>query len=372
MKERVVRRLLAEADVEVNGDRPWDIQVKDERLYDRVCREKTLGFGEAYMDGWWDCEAIDELITHLLLSRADVGVGRNLRHALRTVAWWLWNMQSRRRGHMIAERHYDLGNDLFQTFLDPFMQYSCAYFADTDDLEQAQKNKLDMICRKLQLGAGDHLLDIGCGWGGLALYAAREYGCRVTANNISEAQLRFARELCADQPVEFAQCDYRELGGTYSKIVSVGMFEHVGCRNYRAFFEVAARCLERDGVFLLHTIGGNTSSRSQHEPWIEKYIFPNGMLPSIAQIARASEGLFVVEDLHNIGPHYDRTLMTWNRNFQQAWPTLNGTKYDARFRRMWEYYLLSCAGTFRSRHTQVWQIVMTRAGTGTPQPSHCR
>ena len=223
-----------------------------------------------------------------------------------------------------------------------------------------------MICRKLNLNASDRVLDIGCGWGGLAKYAAERFGCRVTGVNISREQLRSAREFCQDLPVRFEDRDYRTIEGCFDKIVSVGMFEHVGRKNYRAFMRTVHRCLRDDGAFLLHTIGGNTS-RTGCDPWVTRYIFPNGMLPSTAQIARAAERLFVIEDWHNLGPHYDRTLMAWNANFQEAWPRLQA-QYDARFKRMWEYYLLSCAGAFRARNIQIWQIAMTKYGAGTRQP----
>jgi cyclopropane-fatty-acyl-phospholipid synthase len=292
---------------------------------------------------------------------------KTLRTLVRAAPWRLLNLQSRRRAHIVAERHYDLGNDLFFAFLDQYRQYSCAFFDGTDDLEQAQRNKLALITRKLQLRPGDRLLDIGCGWGGLARYAAETCGCLATGLNISQEQLRFAREFCQGLPVSFADRDYREMDGQFDKIVSVGMFEHVGLRNYRTFFKTVRRCLEEHGVFLLHTIGSSESGQGGSEPWTSKYIFPNGMVPSIAQIATAAEGLFVVEDLHNLGPHYEKTLLAWNDRFQRAWPELKA-RYDERFKRMWEYYLLACAGAFRARHIQLWQFVMTREGSASPQP----
>ncbi len=323
------------------------------------------------MDGWWDCERVDEFIYRLLRSGIENNVRGNLGLLLRALPWLLLNLQSKARARIIADRHYNLGNDLFAAFLDPYMQYSCAFFEGTDDLEQAQLNKLEMICAKLDLAPGDHLLDIGCGWGGLAKYAAERYGCTVTGVNISKEQLAFARDFCKGLPVRFLDCDYRAIEGQFDKIVSVGMFEHVGSRNYRTYFDVVRRCLKPDGIFLLHTIGSNTSGRGGSEPWISKYIFLNSMLPSIAQIAKAAERGFVIEDWHNFGPHYDKTLMAWQARFQAAWPRLEGLKYDTRFKRMWDYYLLCCAAAFRVRHTQLWQVVMTRSGTGRPQPC-CR
>jgi cyclopropane-fatty-acyl-phospholipid synthase len=362
--KRFIEELLLRAGIRVNGSDPWDIRVHNAAFYARVLRRQSLGLGEAYMDGWWDCPRIDEFICRLLDARLDEKIRGTLSFLPLYLSSLFLNRQNRSRSLGVAERHYNLGNDLFDSFLDPWRQYSCAYFQGTDDLAEAQRRKLELICRKLGLARGEKLLDIGCGWGGLARYAAERYGCAVTAVNISTEQIRHARNWCKELPVTILECDYRDIRGLFDKVVSVGMFEHVGSRNYRTFMKVAHRCLKEGGVFLLHTIGGNLS-RIDCDPWINRYIFPNGVLPSIAQISRAVEGLFVVEDWHNLGPHYDRTLMAWHANFQKAWDGLKGT-YDGRFKRMWEYYLLSSAGAFRARSIQVWQIVLTPAGT--PQP----
>jgi cyclopropane-fatty-acyl-phospholipid synthase len=362
--EKIIKTLLSKAGVAVGGSNPWDITVHDDRFYARVLRHQNLGLGEAYMDGWWDCPRLDELICRVLKSRLDATVKGELTRWARLLCGLFFNLQSKGRAPIIAERHYDLDNELFLSFLDPYNQYSCALFDGTADLDQAQQKKLDLICRKTAIGRADHVLDIGCGWGGFARYAAEKHGCTVTAVNISKEQLRYAADFCRNLPVHFLECDYRDIHGRFDRIVSVGMFEHVGWKNYRSFMQVAHRCLKDDGIFLLHTIGGNESTR-YCDPWITKYIFPNGMLPSIAQISRSVEGLFAVEDWHNLGPHYDKTLMAWNENFQKAWPRLKA-RYDLWFKRMWEYYLLSCAGAFRARSNQVWQIVLTKYGTGQP------
>ncbi|HDQ41932.1 MAG TPA: cyclopropane fatty acyl phospholipid synthase [Desulfonatronum sp.] len=369
MNKKVMTEMLQSAGIVVNGTNPWDIRIHDDRWYARVWKEKSLGLGESYMDGWWDCERLDEMFCLLLRSGLEEKVRGDLRYMVHFLPGMLFNLQSKMRSRIVAKHHYDLGNDLFFSFLDSCKQYSCGFFQATDDLDLAQKKKLKLIARKLHLAPGDHVLDIGCGWGGLARFAAEKHGCAVTAVNISQQQLQHARKDCQKLPVNFQDCDYRTIQGRYDKIVSIGMFEHVGRKNYRTFMRVVHDRLKDDGVFLLHTIGGNTS-RFGCDPWVTKYIFPNGMLPSITQIAKAVERLFVIEDLHNLGPHYDKTLMAWNANFQQAWPQLRA-KYDERFRRMWEYYLLSCAGAFRARNIQVWQILMTKHGTGTPRPC-CR
>ncbi len=363
-QKAIVEDMLSRVDVQVNGPNPWDIRVNDNRMYGRILRDKNLGLGESYMDGWWECPRLDELIYRILSRRLDEQMPGGLKLLVPVAQAFLFNRQSKRLSRVVAEQHYDLGNDLFTSFLDPYSQYSCAYFNGTDDLNHAQISKMNLICRKMGLRAEDRVLDIGFGWGGFAKYAAEHYGCTITGINISTEQVQFAKEFCKDLPVHILHCDYRDVDGTYDKIVSVGMFEHVGIKNYRTFMEVAHRRLKPGGVFLLHTIGGN-ESEIRTDPWISKYIFQNGVLPSIAQISKACEGLFVVEDLHNLGPHYDKTLMAWNDNFQRAWPSLSA-KYEERFKRMWEYYLLSCAGGFRARYIQLWQIVLTKYGTQQP------
>lgn len=341
----------------ISIENPEVIRIKNEQFYERVIRTGSLGLGESYMDGWWDCPRLDELFYRLLSAHIDEKVKAKFSGLIKLLPSFV-NLQSRSRAKMVAESHYDLDSDLFISFLDPYNQYSCAYFDGTEDLAEAQLKKMDLICRKINISRDDHVLDIGCGWGGFAKYLAEKHGCRVTAVNISRNQISYAKELCRGLPVRVLRCDYRDLSGSFDKIVSIGMFEHVGQKNYGIFMKTIHRCLRDNGIFLLHTIGGN-ESRINCDPWINKYIFPNGMLPSVAQVGKAIEGLFLVEDFHNLAPHYEKTLMAWQRNFQEAWPKLSG-RYDQRFKRMWEYYLLSCAGAFRARDIQVWQFVLTK------------
>jgi len=354
--------LLAEAGCRFNGSTPWDIQVRDASVYRRILTHGSLGFGESYMDGDWECPELDKLFTRLLTAEIDeklVGwtrvrlVGAALRELL-------FNHQTPRRAFQVGERHYDTGNDLFEAMLDPSMSYSCAYWKEADDLAAAQQAKLELICRKLELSRGDHLLDIGCGWGGLAQYAVRHYGVRVTGITVSREQQVLARERCAKLPVDIELMDYREIQGEFDKVVSVGMFEHVGPKNYEAYFDTVRRVLKKDGLCLLHTIGSSKTVRGL-DPWMEKYIFPNGRLPSAAQLAGVLNGRLLIEDWHSFGPDYDRTLMAWWQRFDRAWPELRA-HYGQRFYRMWRYYLLSCAGFFRSRRGQLWQLVLVPPG----------
>ncbi len=358
--ERWCRALLAEAGIGIDGREPWDMRVNDPALFGRILRHGSLGLGEAYMDGWWDCPQLDEFFVRALRA----GLERRVRGPLATLGAGLLgalvNRQSARRAWIVGRRHYDLGNALFSRVLDPTMSYSCGYWRSATDLAQAQRDKLALIAAKLQLAPGMRLLDIGCGWGGLAEHLAREHGAEVLGVTVSTEQAEHARRRCAGLPVEIRLADYRTVAGRFERIVSVGMFEHVGHRNYRTYFELAHRCLAEGGLFLLHTIGAKETVRGL-DPWIEKYIFPNGALPSATQIARAVEGLFVIEDWHNFGADYDRTLMAWHANFERAWAELAG-HYDERFHRMFRYYLLACAGAFRARDLQLWQVTLSKGG----------
>jgi cyclopropane-fatty-acyl-phospholipid synthase len=353
-----LQRLMQGAGVEVNGPAPWDFQLHDRAAWHRILTGGALGFGESYMDGQWDCERLDELVCRLM--RADVDrevTAQSLPGWLTEVArHGLGNLQSVARAFHVGERHYDLGNDLFAAMLDSRMVYSCAYWPQATSLEQAQQHKLELIGRKLELSPGQRLLDVGCGWGGLAAYAASHFGCEVVGATVSKEQAALARERCAGLPVRIELEDWRSLGGHFDKIASVGMFEHVGPKNYRAYFERMRELLSDDGLLLLHTIGIDRAERATN-PWIDRYIFPNGKLPSAAEIAQASEGRFIIEDWHNFGPDYDRTLMAWWARFERAWPTLRG-RYSERFYRMWKLYLLGSAGFFRSRQGQLWQVVL--------------
>ena len=366
--EQIVRALLQNAGIEVQGSNPWDIQVHDPRFYERVLTDGSLGFGESYVAGWWDCEAVDELVRRVF--RADIhtqvtGNWKMLWHYLRAR---IVNMQSPYRAFEVAEKHYDIGNDLYRPMLGETMAYTCAYWKDAKTLDEAQYAKFDLICRKTCLEKGMKILELGCGWGGFAKYAAEKYGVEVTGYTVSKEQAKFGNDWCRDLPVTIRLADYREAEGLYDRVISIGIMEHVGYKNYRAYMELARRCMRDEGIAFVHTIGG-IRSRTAIEPWIHKYIFPNAMLPSIAQIAEACEMIFVVEDAHNIGEHYDHTLMAWYHKFEEAWPDLRD-KYSDLFYRMWRFYLLSCAGAFRARYTQLWQFVMTPVGTPQPECRH--
>ena len=359
--KQTVQDLLGHADIKINGKRPWDIQVNNQDLYPRVLAGGSLALGESYMDGWWECEALDQFIDRLLRVKLDIKI-----RVPRSLVWnaikaKIINQQRKSKAYVIGERHYDIGNDLYKNMLDKRMNYSCGYWKNAKTLDEAQEAKLDLICKKLKLRPGMTGLDIGCGWGSLAKFAAEKYQVKVVGITVSKEQVRFARELCKGLDVEIRLQDYRDLKEKFDCVVSVGMFEHVGYKNFRKFIKVVERCLKDSGLFLLHTIGGNKSVTCL-DPWIDKYIFPNSMLPSANQITKASEGIFKLEDWHNFGTYYDKTLMAWHKNFNKNWDKIK-IYYDERFRRMWNYYLLSCAGSFRAHKNQLWQIVFSKIGS---------
>ena len=353
-------KLLSLAAIKVGGNNPWDITVHDPRFYHRVLSQGSLGLGESYMDGWWDCDALDEFFVRILRSHLQDKVRKNRTLIQDILFARLFNLQSRQRAFDIGQKHYNLGNDLFENMLDSRMVYSCGYWKNTNNLDEAQINKMELICQKLLLKPGMRLLDIGCGWGSFVNYAAEKHGVNGVGITVSSEQVEPGRRFCANLPVEIRLQDYRDVNEKFDRVISVGMFEHVGYKNYRTYMETVRRCLYDDGFFLLHTIGGNKSVTSV-DPWINKYIFPNGMLPSISQIGKAIEGLFVMEDWHNFSADYDKTLMAWVRNLEKNWDNLK-QKYDERFHRMWKYYLLSCAGAFRARGNQLWQVVLSPQG----------
>lgn len=354
-----IQDLLSVADVRLDGARSHDIRVHHPAFYTAVLQHGSRGLGDSYVNGHWDCERLDDCIHRLLAVDLNDRVKGMARLQLVFNAWRArcWNLQSIRRAHQVAHRHYNIDNDLFVRMLDSRMIYSCAYWERADTLEQAQRDKLDMICRKLELTRGERLLDIGCGWGGLAAHAAQHYGVQVVGLTVSSAQQQMARERCRGLPVDIRLQDYRDLREPFDKIVSVGMFEHVGVKNYGTFFDVVRQSLAPNGLFLLHTIGSNVTTQGT-DPWIDRYIFPNGKIPSAVEMSKALEGRWIIEDWHNFGQDYDRTLMAWHRNVANAWPELS-ERYDRRFYRMWSYYLLACAGYFRSRQGQLWQLVLT-------------
>lgn len=356
----IVRDFLASCDITVDGGRQWDIRVLDERFYGALLASRSLGLGESYMNGWWHADAVEETIAKILRAKAH-DIAPSPRDMLAVLLARLVNLQSKgSRAQQVIDQHYDLGNRLFTQMLDPKMVYTCGYWERAKNLAEAQIAKMDLVCKKIGLKKGDKILDIGCGFGSFAKYAAETYGASVVGITLSREQKSYADASTNGLPIEIRIQDYRDLNERFDHIVSIGMFEAVGYKNFRTYMETVHRCLKDGGLFLLHTIGQNVST-TVGDPWSHKYIFKNGMLPSVMQLGTSIEGLFVMEDWHNFGTDYVKTLLAWHDNFTEHWDELRN-QYGERFRRMWEYYLLSFAGAFKARYIQLWQIVLSKGG----------
>ena len=356
--KKTIQELLAVAGIAMEGKAPYDIRVHNPKFFKRVIEEGSLGLGEAYMDGWWDCEALDEFFMRILRANLEKTVKGNFKILWTAFRARFFNLQTKKLSKNLIVQHYNVGNDLYEKMLDKNMMYSCGFWENADNLDEAQENKLELICQKLKLEPGMKVLDIGCGWGGFAAYAAKNHHVEVVGITLSEEQAKLAKQRCKGLPVEIRLQDYRDVDEPFDRILSIGMMEHVGAKNHRAYMEVVNRNLKDNGITLLHTIGNNESFEFT-DPWIDKYIFPNSLIPSAAQLTKAMEGKLLIEDWHNFGLHYDYTLMAWLSRFKAAWSELRN-RYDDRFYRMWEYYLNCCAGSFRARKNQLWQIVMVK------------
>ncbi|WP_010598922.1 cyclopropane fatty acyl phospholipid synthase [Rickettsiella massiliensis] len=365
--KRIIESLLNEVDIQINGTRIHDIQVHTDHFYRRILRDPILGLGEGYVAKEWDCAHLDCFFYTILRTNLEKKIYKNpffsyfiLKSLFNELIARFWNRQSIARAPTVAKRHYDKGNLLYTLMLDSGLNYSCGYWKQAESLDDAQYAKLALICQKLGLKPGMRVLDIGCGWGSFCRYAAENYGVSVVGITLSQEQYQFATTLCAHLPVQIHLLDYRAVRGTFDRICSIGMFEHVGPKNHRHYMKIVHRCLTDEGLFLLHTIGSNVSLYRPN-PWIDRYIFPNGVLPSMRQISSASEAFFVMEDWHNFGADYDQTLIAWVNNFEKNWGRLSNT-YDETFYRLWTYYLRACAGAFRARVLQLWQIVFSKQG----------
>ena len=379
--EEIGKNLLELADITINGNKPWDIQVKNPKFYERIVKDGSIGLGESYMEGWWDCESLDQFFDKLLSANLNEKVKEHLslkikmNVAMKFIIYKLINFQNISKSKDVAEKHYNLGNEFYKNMLDPeFMQYTCGYWKDTKNLQQAQINKINLICKKIYLPTKtekrkDKILELGSGFGGFALFAAKNYNCEITSYNISKEQIAYAREKSKNLPIEIIESDYRKAltsknKNLFDKVVSIGMMEHVGPKNYKKFMKLANYCLKDKGLFLVHTIGGiRTRDPSHTDPWMVKYIFPGGHLPSASQIAKAGESYFHLEDVQNFGHYYDQTLMAWFENFDKNWPKFKD-QYGEKFYRMWKYYLLSCAGGFRSGSICLYQFIFSKGNLG--------
>ncbi len=345
--------------------RPADVIIHDPRFYRRVLFGGNLALGNSYIEGWWDAQRVDMTLHKLL--RSGVFMKWYVRGHNQFVNWLrsrVLNLQTINRSRRVVERHFDIGNELYEGMLDRNMQYSCGYWKGAQTLDESQINKMKLISDKLGLQQGMCVAELGGGFGGLSKFMA-ERGCSVSLWNISHEQVNFAREFCAGLPVTIYEDDYRNAYGTYDRVVAIGLCEHVGHKNYRRpFFETVHRILKEDGLFLMQTIGA-THRGFETEAWLNANIFPNSALPTMTRLARAFEPLFVLEDWHNLHLDYVQTLRAWRSNFHESWTELTEAfpeKYDVRFKRMWDYYLNFAIGLFTSRAINISQFVFSKGG----------
>lgn len=357
-----VQKLAEAIGVTINGSKSIDPQIYDERVYDIFLSRNSLALGESYMDKWWDCEDLAGLYS-LLINQKILIKKSLLSDPLLFAGTIFSNLQSRARAFEVGEMHYDLGNDLYEAMLDTHMVYTSAIWEGVDSLDEAQEQKLERICRKLGLKSGERVLDIGCGWGSFMKYAALKYGVECVGLTVSKEQTALGRKRCAGLPVEFVISDYRDYktDKPFDHIVSIEMIEAVGSKNLRTYFENAHELLKPNGAFFLQAII-DSNPQPIADPWIDKYIFPNGVLVSHHQLEKETRKLFVFEDLKDVGRDYDPTLMAWWENFDRHYEELKtaNPKYDKRFYRMWKYYLHSCAALFRTGAAQDFQVVLRK------------
>ncbi len=360
-----LQEILKHIDVVFDGERDWDVKVLNEKFYNRVLSGGKLALAESYIEGWWECKKLDQFFCRALSIDLQKKVG------IRSLIWpfikaKFLNLQKIEKVFIVGEQHYDVGNDLYEKMLDKRLVYTCAYWKNTNNLDEAQEAKMDLICKKLNLQKGQRILDIGCGWGSFMKFASEKYGVECVGLTVSKEQIVLGEKLCDGLPVQFILSDYRTFKDDkkFDHIVSIGMFEHVGKKNYDIYFKVARNMLKDDGLFLLHTIA-HKHKQSANDPFVEKYIFPGGSIPCIQEIGQNIQGKFIMEDWHNFGAYYDLTLMEWYKNFEAHFQELSlndPVKYNSQFYRIWKYYLLLSAGCFRARYTQLWQIVLSKKG----------
>ncbi len=356
--------LLAVADIKIDGKRSQDVQVHNDNFYKRLFRKGSMGVGESYMEGWWDSKHLDDTFYHVFRADMPKKLGGKWKLAVYAASGVVLNLQTGRKAYKNAQHHYDIGNDLYEPMLGKTMAYTCAYWEwGAKDIDQAQEDKFELICKKLGLKKGMKVLDPGCGWGGLSAYMAKKYKVEVTCFTPAHEQITFIKKNTKGLKVTPKLTTWQDFKSNqkFDRIASIGMMEHVGPKNYKAYLKKMSNLLADDGLMLLHTIGNNKTT-SRTDPWLDKYIFPGAVLPSVRNISKAAENLFVMEDWHSMGANYDKTLMCWYNNFKKSYSDLDHDKYDEKFYRMWEFYLLTCAALFRARSTQLWQIVYSKRG----------
>ncbi|MCM2304160.1 MAG: cyclopropane fatty acyl phospholipid synthase [Elusimicrobia bacterium] len=362
--ESDMRALLSRAGIAVGGGRPWDIRVADPEFYRRALTGGGPALGESYADGWWEADRLDEVFHRLFRAGLHERLAPGPWPGLRALAGRFRDFRASLRSHGSAGARSGPGGDVFQAMLGARMSFTCAYWKGARNLDEAVEGGMELVCRKLELKRGMSVLDLGCGWGAFARYAAERHGVSVTGVDIDAERVKLGRELCKGLPVALRVQDHKEVRGRFDRVVSIGLMENVALGDYRASMAAAAQCLKADGIALIHAVGRNDGAL-RVDPWLDRSLFPDGAAPTLARLAGAMEGHFVAEDVHNLGPHYDPTLLAWHDNLARRWPELRG-RYGDRAYRTLKVSLLCAAGGFRARRSQLFQIVMTRPGRAQP------
>lgn len=364
--ELPARKILQRSGIELNGKKPWDIQIKDPSIYMDTFLKGSLGFGDGYINGKWDVEKPDLFFEKIFLKH--VSLIPNLGDTLFNIRNFILNTQIGKRAFQVGEMHYDLGNEMFEYMLGESMGYSCGVFLNPGDtLGDAQYNKFETFCKKLRFRKGMKVLEVGAGWGTFARLAAQKYGVEVVGLTVSAEQKAFAENRCKGLPVKFLLMDYSDLDEKYSgyfdRVVSIEMIEAVGRKNFHQYFSIIGRAMKDDGLFGLQSIVGSGKA----DPFISTRIFPNGLVPSAADLVKNSADILRLKHWESIGKDYEKTLMSWEANFRNNWKTISKLKssggrklYDDKFYRMWRYYLLSCAALFRTGMIDDAQIIMSK------------
>lgn len=348
--------LLARAGVAVGGARPWDIRVRHPGFFARVRAGGSLAAGEAYADGWWESDRLDEFFHRVFKA--------GLPERLAPAPWsGARRLLARLLGRAPRGPEAHPGGEVFRAMLGPTMSFSSGYWRDARGLDEAAEAAMELACRKLELRPGMSVLDLGCGWGAFARHAARTRGVSVVGVDIACERVNAGRELCKGLPVALRVQDHAEVRGRFDRVVSLGLAEEVGPAGCGGLMAAAARCLKPDGVALIQAAARNAPA-SRRDPWLERCGFAGGAAPSLSRLVQAMEGRFVVEDVHNLGPHYDRTLMAWHENLERRWHRCRG---DERLYRTLKFSLLASAGAFRARRSQLFQILMSRPGRVQPR-----
>ena len=364
--KKLIHSLLDKADITINGNDPWDMQIHDQTIYKDIVLKGSLGLGDGYIKQKWDVDKIDVFFEKILKAR--VSFLPSLTGALYEVQDSLSNAQVGKKAFEVGTYHYDLGNELYELMLGESMAYSSARFLDKkNSLTQAQYNKFDQLCKKLELKPGMKILEIGSGWGTFAKFAMSQYGVSVVGLTVSKEQKAYAEKACKGLPAQFILMDYQHIpnkyNGIFDRVVSIEMIEAVGSKNLKTYFSTIAKTLKPDGKFGMQVILGS----GEDDIFISKRIFPNGHVPSAKEIINNSFAFLHVQHWDSFGKDYEKTLLHWEKNFKNNWNDIKRIKdtsgdkiYDKDFYRMWRYYLLLCAAGFRVGYIDVAQIVMTK------------